>query len=285
MPVPARFQLERPQEIDMSVERMRMEQFDWSDYRTLQFAKRLLEHPGLTSRIAGIIGKPVERGFEFLPSNWRERVTFATRAALTKGMNLATGTLGASDRQRSQDALHKFLVTASGAGSGALGIMALPLELPVSTCLILRSIADIARSEGHDIARPETRMWCLEVFALGASDTGEAAVENGYWAVRTAMARAVSEAASYLAEKGIVEDGAPPLLRLIIQISSRFGIMVSEEVAAKAVPVVGAFGGATINYLFMDHFQKMARGHFIVRRLEARYGREMVQEQYRLAVV
>ncbi len=111
----------------------------------------------------------------------------------------------------------------------------------------------------------------MQVLALGAKNDDEEAVESGYWTIRATMAKAVSEAASYIAEKGIIDEGAPPLLRFIMRVcDSRFGLVVSEEVAAKAVPIVGAFGGATINYLFMDHFQKMAKGHFIVTRLEER---------------
>jgi len=34
------------------------------------------------------------------------------------------------------------------------------------------------------------------------------------------------------------------------------------------------------NTLFIDHFQDMARGHFIVRRLERKYGKEVVEETY-----
>jgi len=30
----------------------------------------------------------------------------------------------------------------------------------------------------------------------------------------------------------------------------------------------------------MDHFQNMARGHFIVRRLERTYGKDLVHETY-----
>ena len=56
--------------------------------------------------------------------------------------------------------------------------------------------------------------------------------------------------------------------------------MVTEEVAAKAVPLIGAAAGGTINYLFMDHFQEMARGHFIVKRLEKSYGTELVERVY-----
>jgi hypothetical protein len=38
-----------------------------------------------------------------------------------------------------------------------------------------------------------------------------------------------------------------------------------------------------INSIFIDHFQDMARGHFIVRRLEKKYGEELVQLAYKEA--
>jgi len=93
----------------------------------------------------------------------------------------------------------------------------------------------------------------------------------------------VSKAAEYIAEKGLAEEGAPALIRLIIKISERFSIQVSEKAAAQAVPAIGAAGGAIINTLFIDHFQDMARGHFIVRRLERKYGKEIVEETYKRA--
>ena len=58
-----------------------------------------------------------------------------------------------------------------------------------------------------------------------------------------------------------------------------------EKVAAPAVPVIGAAGGALINTLFLDHFQDMARGHFIVRRLERVYGHEIIKKAYEEMVV
>ena len=81
-------------------------------------------------------------------------------------------------------------------------------------------------------------------------------------------------------EKGLVEEGAPILVRLIAQLSSRFAASVSEKVAAQSVPLIGAAGGAAINLLFIDHFQDMARGHFVVRRLERAYGAELVRAEY-----
>jgi len=55
---------------------------------------------------------------------------------------------------------------------------------------------------------------------------------------------------------------------------------VSQKIAAQAVAVVGAVGGAAVNLAFIEHFQDVARGHFTVRRLERVYGAEIVRAEY-----
>jgi hypothetical protein len=60
----------------------------------------------------------------------------------------------------------------------------------------------------------------------------------------------------------------------------RFSVVVAERSAASALPVLGAVGGATINMMFMSHFQRVARGHFVVRRLEREHGVDTVRTLY-----
>jgi EcsC protein family len=69
-------------------------------------------------------------------------------------------------------------------------------------------------------------------------------------------------------------------VRLIAQIASRFGVVVTQKLVAQAVPLIGALGGAAVNYAFIDHFQEVARAHFVVRRLERRYGKDAVRAAY-----
>jgi hypothetical protein len=88
------------------------------------------------------------------------------------------------------------------------------------------------------------------------------------------------KAARFIAERGGVPEGAPVLVRLIAQIASRFGVVVTQKLAAQAVPFIGALGGAAVNYAFIDHFQEVARAHFVVRRLERRYGKDAVRAVY-----
>jgi hypothetical protein len=250
------------------------------DREALRYAKALLENPGLAARITGIIGMPVEKAFGLLPKTWSDVVARATRSSLETALHLALTTLDERSRARSWDALHKLAVAATGAGGGAFGLVGLPLELPVSTTIMLRSIADIARSEGEALRSPEARLACLEVFAFGGRSSVDDATESSYFVVRAALARSIAEATRYVAQRGLVEEGAPALVRLIAQLASRFGANVSQKVAAQAVPVVGAAGGAAINLIFIDHFQDMARGHFIVRRLERAYTPELVRAEY-----
>jgi hypothetical protein len=250
-----------------------------ADLEDLRKAKGILEHPGLTARITDLLGRPIEEGFKLLPNNVNQKIADLTQSALMKGLEFAIYTMDAEDKKGSQDWLHRLLITGTGVAGGLAGFASLTIELPVSTCIILRSIADIARSEGHDLTKIETRLSCLEIFALGGNPKHDN-VSRGYWAVRGMLSRSISEAAAFIAERGLAEKGSPPLVKLIAAISSRFSTVITEEVAAKSVPVVGAIAGGTINILFINHFQDMARGHFIVKRLETQYGTQAVESAY-----
>ncbi|MEA3435970.1 MAG: EcsC family protein [Thermodesulfobacteriota bacterium] len=257
--------------------------FQQTDLNDLKKAKTLLENPGIAAKITNFLGIPIEKGFELLPDNWNVKIGEMTQEALAKALHAAVFTMKASHGEEASNIWHKIAVATTGGIGGFFGLPALAVELPISTTIMLRSIADIARSEGETISKIESKIACIEVFALGGPSKSDDASESGYFAIRAALGRSVSKAAEYIAEKGLAEEGAPALVRLIIIIAERFSIQVSEKAAAQAVPAIGAAGGAIINTLFIDHFQDMARGHFIVRRLERKYGKENVEETYKRA--
>ena len=249
------------------------------DFTALKRAVQSLEHPGLAARLTNMVGKPIELIGHALPDFASEAIATATSKGLAAALKVALRTMQRSPHAGSQ-LLHKALATASGAAGGAFGLSTLPIELPVSTIIILRSIADIARSEGENLAEPETALSCIQVFALGGRTGSVDASESGYFAVRGMLAKTVTEAARFIAERGVVEQGAPVLIRFISQIASRFGAVVSQKVAAQALPIIGALGGAAVNYAFIEHFQEIAKGHFTVRRLERAYGKDTVRAEY-----
>ncbi len=249
------------------------------DRAELEEAVRSLEKPAFVPKLIDIIGLPLDKAMAALPHNWKHVVQGATHKALVAALELAMLTMQSPRTKPASNFLHKLFVAASGAGGGALGLVSLPVELPFSTCLILRSVADIARSEGEEIRSAPAKLACLEVLALGGRTASDDGIQVGYFALRSVLAHEVSEAAKFIAQRGLVE-GAPPIARLITTVAARFGTVVSEKAAAQSVPVIGAVGGALINTVFMDHFQNMARGHFTVRRLERSYGASEIEACY-----
>ncbi len=250
-------------------------------------AKRLLETEGLAARVLELAGRPIERALAKLPAKASELVAAASQKSLAAAASLAIGSLPSEGRTPSRwdprgwlttDVTHDLAVIATGGAGGLLGLAGLPLELPLTTTLMLRSIAAIGRAEGEELAEPKGRLACVEVFALGGRQ-GRAR-ESGYFSARAVVAREVTEAARYLAAGGAVDLEAPAIVRFLSKVAERFGVSVSERAAAMAVPVIGALGGAWVNHVFIDHYQRLAHGHFVIRRLERRHGEAAVREAY-----
>jgi hypothetical protein len=229
-------------------------------------------------RLAALAGKPVGLVQNALPATASTAVAKLAKRALERALDVALFSL----QNRSIIGGRKFhsgLACASGAIGGAFGLAALAVELPVSTTIMLRAIAAIAQEEGEDLADPRTGLACLEVFALGGPPDEDGA-EADYFVVRAMLARGLVEVADFAIDKGAIGESAPFLARFLTQIASRFGVVVSEKVAAQAVAVVGAVGGAAVNLACIEHFQDVARGHFTVRRLERVYGIDAVRSEY-----
>ena len=255
--------------------------FSEQDKKELQVAKHLLENPGVAAKVTNFIGSPIEKGLALLPDSWNKNIGEITQTALLKASQAAIFTMKDIPGEESSNLWHKLGVAVSGGVGGFFGIAAISIELPVSTSIMLRSIADIARSEGESISDIETKLACMEVFALGGNSKSDDGTESGYYAVRATLAKSVAAASEFIASNKLADEGAPLLLKFIAVVAKRFGIQVTEKAAAQAVPAIGAAGGAIINTIFMDHFQDMARGHFIVRKLERKHGKALVERMYR----
>lgn len=252
-----------------------------ADRADLLRARGLLETPGLAMKLANLVGTPVEYLLaRKLPGGASRIINRACRRAVEAGYNTAAATLdvdrlGAAASPRA----HKWAVAGTGALGGFFGFPGLLVELPLTTAAMLRSVADIARSEGESPGEPATRLACIEVLALGGASTSDDAAESGYFATRAALAQQVSATARYLA--GTLGSGsAPAVMRVVNAVASRFSIPVTQKAMAQAAPIIGAASGAALNLIFISHFQNAARGHFIVRRLERKYGPALVRHLY-----
>ncbi|WP_175970836.1 EcsC family protein [Burkholderia sp. BCC0322] len=256
------------------------------DRDALWRAKQVLESPSLTMKLTGMLGAPVEKMIARLPDFATGKINDATQLALRKCLNIALRTLGKppapdAEPDKPSNLLHKLAVATTGAAGGAFGFLALPVELPVTTTLIFRSVCDIARSEGEDLSSVDTQLQCLAVLGMGGNpDKQEEDADLGYFVLRGALAQAISKASSDITTKGIAAHSSAAVFKLVQTVASRFSVQVTEQMAAKSIPAIGAVLGATVNTLFIDHFQQMAQGHFTVRRLERKYGSVAVKAAY-----
>jgi hypothetical protein len=249
------------------------------DAAALGRAVEQLERKSFATRLSNALGHEIERFGKMLPHNFTNVVDKAVEGAIRTGFRATLRTLG-PHALSDQRVAHKAVATLSGTVGGAFGLAALPVELPFSTMVMFRSIAAIARASGEDLSTPDAAFACLQVFALGTGKENQLALESSYFSVRSVLAKSVSEATRFVVNRGLADEGAPAIVRLIGQIATRFGVVVSEKLAAQAVPLIGAAGGAAVNYAFIDHFQSVAEGHFTVRRLERIYGQALVRAEY-----
>jgi hypothetical protein len=234
------------------------------DLTDLRIAKSLMESPSFAIKIASLLGTPIEKLMEWLPKSIENAVGDVTRSALEKAAAGAIYTLDNTPGENASTWWHKAAVAFSGAGGGFFGMAGLPFELPISTTIMLRSIADIARSEGFSLDDAATKKQCIAVLALGGKSRADDAADAGYLAARAGLAKAVAEGGG----------------KLITSVAARFSVQVSEKLAGQAIPVVGAAAGAVINTVFIDHFQDMARGHFAYLRLVNKCGEAPVRTAY-----
>lgn len=138
------------------------------DLNELKLAKEKLENISLAAKVTNLIGTPLEKGLEQLPDKIRDKLEVITQAALMASMKSALFSLKDAPNANKSNRLHKLAVATSGGIGDAFGFAALAAELPISTTIILRSIADVAHSEGESIYKLESRLACMEVFAFGS---------------------------------------------------------------------------------------------------------------------
>src|SRR5690606_11317204 len=122
-----------------------------SDRHELIEAVGLLENPGIAVKISNVVGMPIEKGLEMLPKNWSIKINDVTKLALLKAIDVAVNTLESKPKKGPANWFHKGAVATSGALGGFFGWGALAIEFPVTTPLMLRSMADMPPHKGEDI--------------------------------------------------------------------------------------------------------------------------------------
>jgi hypothetical protein len=245
----------------------------------IKVAHEKLTNLSFAIEVINYLGKPIDAGIKLLPLKAQETINKAVSKSLKKVIEIINKIVPKKKGFFASVGFNKVTVILSGGAGGFFGLAGLPFELPISTGIMLRSIICIAKENGIDVNSAQGKMNCMEVLAFGGGSNANQ-IENSYYAVRAVLAKAFQEATEYIVSKGFIEEGAPPIIKFMAQITSRFGITVTDKLAAEAIPFIGALTGAAINLIFINHFNRMAEGHFTIKRLESIYGFDIVKDQY-----
>lgn len=237
------------------------------DLVVLRKARASMENIGWAMEGLNNLGNVLEKQVAHLTPAQQERLKQISYGVLKQvvGANLAT--MKTEKKKPPSSGMFQTLATLSGAIGGAFGFTAFAADLALTTKLMMRSIMDIARSEGEDLQELDTQLACLQVFALGGKSKHDDSLDTSYFALRVAI-------------RSSVKGATQPLMKAVSLVAARYSVQAAEKFAVQAVPIVGAAGGAVINMAFITHFQNMAKAHFAIRRLERKYSPELVEAAF-----
>lgn len=259
-----------------------MDTITHDDLQLIISAKNQLENSNFLIKTLNLLGKPIEQGINQLPIKQKEKLNNIVQNVLLKVVEANLKTMD-SNIKRSYKILHKSIVTISGVVGGFFGAAGFSSDLFVSTNIMMRSIIDIARDKGLDINDTEVKLACLEVLALGGNSTNNNSSELGYYSTRISLRNITNEIIKQGANNigsTLMKNTSNPLFLFISKIASRYSVQVSEKFLLEAIPVIGAIGGGSINYIFLEHYQKIAEAHFTLKSLEKKYSLELIKEKY-----
>jgi hypothetical protein len=276
---------------------MEAKEFTKQELEFVKTAAQFFENPGLFVKGMNLLTTPIGMAQSNLPAFARKQLARASRYAIERALVLSIKTVStqapglglAEAQQKSQSTgrLHSSLASFVGGCGGFLGLATLPVELPLATIIMLRSIAEIARQNGADLNSPEAKLDCLYILSLEGGMTQEDSPDSEYYTSRVAFSELLSRASAFLAgysAKDIVvaleNRTAPALIRLVAEIAAKFEVQLTRKLLAQVTPLLGAVGGAGLNLMFSNYYNACARFHFGLRSLEKSHGIDKTRAQF-----
>ena len=264
------------------------------DLETIKKCKASMENIGWAIKGVNIVGNSLETGARFIPEKALNVLQKSTEKILLGLLKANLLTISKNKRLKEPSSItYKSIVIGSGTVGGffgsttGIGTAIFASEMTIATKYILRSIMDIARSQGEEIYSLEGQMQCMEVFALGGKSKDDDGMDTSYYVARAALSSTLKnltsaslQAAIKTAANSSIVFGSNAMNKFITQIAARFSVLISEKFMVQAVPIAGALGGGSVNFIFINHFQKMATSHFTLRMLERKYGEDAVRKAY-----
>ena len=221
-------------------------------------AARQLRANGPLMRAINKFGGKLEGQMAHLPKGLRRQIERITTDALTRAVSVAGhGRHAPNFGPKAAPALAAF----TGAVGGAGGIVTALAELPVTITVILHAILRAAEAEGFDTTLPEVRAEALRVLLAGGPLDADDGINTSFIGARMTLT-------------------GPALHKLLAKIVPGFATVLSQKLAAQAVPLLGALTGAGLNAAFLTHYRELAHIRFGLLRLTVLHGAEPVRAQF-----
>lgn len=193
------------------------------------------------------MGAGIEAQWARLPGHVRAKVEGQVADALRFGLGLAKAAPQTTARQQ------RWLVIATGAAGGAVGLAGALADLPVALVVFLQAIRQEARLAGLDPDREGVALASLDILSSGRVLGVAEMLDPAYVSGRLALAR-------------------PALSGWIARTVPRLVPVLGPRIAASAVPLVGALGGAVLNAAWLEHYRRLARIRFRLMVLAEHHG-------------
>ncbi|MBE1283202.1 MAG: protein EcsC [Rhodobacteraceae bacterium] len=197
-------------------------------------------------QLINLIGSQAENLLARLPQPVQDNLGQATEQALRLSLEAAGQTRKAVPDQPAW--VNTAMGTVLGAAGGFGGVASTMVELPTTVTLLMRSVQGVAAQHGFDPAAESVKFDCVKVFSAGGPLDHDDGIDSGFLSVRISLS-------------GVA------MKKLIAMIAPRLGVVLGQKLAAQSVPVLGAVAGASVNYAYIDYYQKIAHVHFGLRRL------------------
>ncbi|WP_255379410.1 EcsC family protein [Raoultella sp. YJ] len=167
-------------------------------------------------------------------------------------------------------AKYKGIALTEGAGTGAVGMAGMIIDIPSLITLNLRAIGEYATYYGFDIERQEERLFAFNILGLSSSPTD--------LSKNLAMSQLIKISQDVARKKTWNELNKQAFVKVIQQISKTLGIRLTKAKLAQTIPVAGAVVGGGFNVYFTNKVCDAAYYLYRERFLAAKYGADVIEQ-------
>lgn len=197
-------------------------------------------------QIVNMLGAQAENLLNRLPAPVRDNLGAGTEQALHLALSAANQSRRAVPDQPPW--VNTVMGSAMGAAGGFGGLAGTMVELPATVTLLMRSVQGVAKAEGFDPTAESVAFDCVRVFSAGGPLSHDDATDLAFLSVKVSLS-------------------GKALNALIAKIAPKLAVVMGQKLAAQTVPMLGALAGASVNYAYIDYYQRVAAVHFGLRRL------------------